>query len=117
MKQMFGLSWLLRSTDWKASFRQTDDDQRREIEKKVTSFVAGLLQLRIREVEAESEWYFSAWPCPELVGPQHKDQCGEPTTRQHDAYGRDRGIYRVCSQGHKTPVDETARAAIEQATS
>lgn len=86
------------------------DDFRRKIEQKVKIAVAYELGVYFDNVSAESEWYEHGWPCSELVGYPEKTKCGEPTTRRHERYGRERGVYRVCGHDHKTPVDPIAEA-------
>ena len=81
------------------------DDFRHEIERAVQYVIAGILDVRARDVDIESGWYEYDLPCPELGGPQHEDQCGEPTVRRHNPYGRARGVYRDCGYGHTTAVN------------
>lgn len=90
------------------------DEFKREVELKVALFVASLFYEKARWADAESEWYESAWPCPELEGPQHEDQCGEPTTRRQSRFSATkRGVYRVCAFGkHETPADAIARMEV-----
>ncbi len=57
----------------------TEDGFRREITEAAVAAVAGRLGILIRAVDFESAWYFTAHPCPEVVGFGEHHRCGEPT--------------------------------------
>ncbi len=88
------------------------DEFRREIERAVARVIGHFLHV---EIMIESEWYFSAWPCPQAVRQQQSgdgwidEPCGQPTTRRERHFIQPR-VIRVCTDGHETPADQFAQS-------
>ena len=81
----------------------TEDGFCHEIEQAAAQAVVRQLGITSEGVEVESAWYFTEHPCRELVGYQHEDECGEPTTLVAATTGFP--ARRLCPLRHTVDVD------------